>query len=419
MSVDTATPGPTREAERLPLLDVLRGVSLLGILLSNMGLFSGPWREAGYVGTPDSYVGSTVDALVLFFINGKSYLMFALLFGLGFELQLARAAAGDRNIGAMYMRRLLMLFVIGIVHAVFLWEGDIVAMYAVLGFGLLLIRSWPSRTLLAAALILFLVSPVTQWISYTHEFDSDSAETSAAATGTAVTAGSAAARAQAVYGQGRYSDMVAYRVQKLTQHTERLWLNQAPTALAVFIFGLYVGRRRLIESIRTHSARWRRRLPWILAAALAVNLIYVIAFMRDHTRFELASLTLGAPLLCVVYIVSLALLLERPRWRARFSPFAAAGRLSLTNYLAQSAVCTTFFYGYGFGLYGRLSTTATGLIALAIFASQVTLSSWWLRHFHFGPIEWLLRSFVYARWQILRKTVPVAYQNRGNVGTSR
>ena len=402
--------GPTGEQERLPLLDVLRGASILGILLNNMGAFSGPSRELGFVAASGTAMDSLSAALVLFFVNGKSYLLFALLFGLGFEMQLTRTTARGASILPGYSRRVLLLFLIGVAHAVFLWEGDILAMYATLGCGLLLIRTWPPRAILAAALVLFSLSPLTEWISYERTFD-DAAISSAAEF-----PGTPAERAQAVYSEGDYGDVIAYRLKKLPDYAVHLWLNQALSGFAVFVFGMYMGRRRILEDIANQAARWRARLPWVLGAALVVNVVYVISFRQGHVRSELLFLTLGGPLLCFVYVVGLGLLVGDAKWRMRLGTFAAVGRLSLTNYLMQSAICTTLFYGYGFGLYGQLGTAMTLLIGFAIFAMQMLLSSWWLKYFRLGPLEWLLRSFIYYRWQVLRRTVPPSHRTRKSIG---
>ena len=283
-------------------------------------------------------------------------------------------------------------------------------MYATLGCGLLLIRTWPPRAILAAALVLFSLSPLTEWISYERTFD-DAAISSAAEF-----PGTPAERAQAVYSEGDYGDVIAYRLKKLPDYAVHLWLNQALSGFAVFVFGMYMGRRRILEDIANQAARWRARLPWVLGAALVVNVVYVISFRQGHVRSELLFLTLGGPLLCFVYVVGLGLLVGDAKWRMRLGTFAAVGRLSLTNYLMQSAICTTLFYGYGFGLYGQLGTAMTLLIGFAIFAMQMLLSSWWLKYFRLGPLEWLLRSFIYYRWQVLRRTVPPSHRTRKSIG---
>ena len=390
---------PTAENERLPLLDVLRGVAILGILLVNIGMFSGPSREPGYVAVSGTTADVVVDTAVLFFVNGKSYLLFAFLFGLGFALQIERSSVRGSPISLPYLRRLALLFVIGMLHLVLLWEGDILAMYAVLGIGLVLIRKWSSRALLVAAMVLLMVSPVAEWLFYqhtSHVWGVGSPQASATET-------TPAQQAAAVYGHGRYLDLVAYRVERLPDYGARIWSNQGAGAFAGFLLGLYAGRRRFLQSISGQAARWRARMPWLVGAALATNLIYIVAFKQDHVRLEVLFLTIGGPLLCFLYVVGLGLLVNEPRWRSRLAPITAVGRLSLTNYLLQSVVCTTLFYGYGFGLYGHLSVVANFLIALGVFGLQILASIWWLKYFRFGPLEWLWRSFTYGRWQPLPK----------------
>jgi uncharacterized protein len=406
MTAQTALPAPTTEKERLPLLDVLRGFAIFAILFNNVGFFSGPSHEPGFVPTSQTTSDVAVDVLIGFFINGKSYLLFALLFGLGFAMQLNRAEARGTNILPTYTRRLTLLFAIGILHMVFLWDGDILAMYAILGFGLLLVRRWPSWSLLVGMAALLILSPVFQWAFYALNSSAENLG-NVLATGLSATHSSTPAdKALAVYGHGRYLDIVAYRLETLPDHVRRLLLNQSPSALAFFLFGLYAGRQRFHETVATHATRLRVWMPWVLAAALVVNLIYVVASMQGRVRLELIGLAVGGPLLCFVYVGSLMLLVEQPAWRVRLAPMAAVGRIALTNYLLQSVICTTIFYGYGFGLYGQIGTTTSFVIVWAIIACQLVLSTWWLRHFQFGPVEWLWRSLTYGRWQTLRKLVP-------------
>ena len=116
-----------------------------------------------------------------------------------------------------------------------------------------------------------------------------------------------------------------------------------------------------------------------------------------------AAVAIGGPLLCFAYASGLALLVAGQPWRQRLAPLGAAGRMALTNYLLQSLVCTTLFYGYGVGLLGRLGAAAGLALALALWAAQLGLSVLWLRHFRYGPAEWLWRSLTYLRAQPMRR----------------
>src|SRR5262249_18429776 len=111
----------------------------------------------------------------------------------------------------------------------------------------------------------------------------------------------------------------------------------------------------------------------------------------------------GGPLLCFAYASGLALLVARDSWRRRLAPLATAGRMALTNYLLQSLLCATLFYGYGAGLLGRFGAAAGGALTVAILAAELALSTLWLRHFSYGPAEWLWRSLTYLRAQPTRR----------------
>ena len=123
---------------------------------------------------------------------------------------------------------------------------------------------------------------------------------------------------------------------------------------------------------------------------------------------SLAGQTFGAPALALFYMASLTLLAERPVWRGRLAPLANAGRMALTNYLLQSLVCTILFYGYGFGLYGRIGAAGGIVLTAAIFLVQVALSTWWLGRFRFGPMEWLWRTLTYGKRQEMRTRLRIA-----------
>ncbi len=102
-------------------------------------------------------------------------------------------------------------------------------------------------------------------------------------------------------------------------------------------------------------------------------------------------------------MTSLALLFQRSEWQPRLMPLSYVGRMALTNYLLQTVVCTTLFYGYGFGLYGKIGIAGGIFLTVVIYALQIPLSKWWLTHFRFGPMEWLWRSATYLKLQPMKK----------------
>ena len=121
-----------------------------------------------------------------------------------------------------------------------------------------------------------------------------------------------------------------------------------------------------------------------------------------QTLLAVIGQTIGAPALAMSYVAVITLLVQHDAWRARLGPLAAVGRMALTNYLLQSLVATTIFYGYGFGLFGQIGPAVGILLTLAIFTAQIPLSVWWMGRFQFGPVEWLWRTLTYLRWQPIR-----------------
>jgi uncharacterized protein len=395
--------GPASEQERVVVLDVLRGLAVFGILTVNMMMFSAPARMPGYAPPPQSGVDNLIENLIAFFAVGKFYTLFSFLFGLGFALQLQRAAARGTPFLPIYARRLFLLLLIGLAHAVLLWDGDILGLYAVLGFLLLLFRHAAPRTLLMWAGVCVLLSIGLMWVGYRLQYGAGSMFSVPVSAGSPAIYASAVDEAIAIFGQGSYAEIVAYRLASLPRNALLLVLEQGPGAFAMFLFGLFVGRQRIFENATSHVPQIRKWLPVLLIGALVLNTGFVVGELREHVRLESVGLTLGAPLLCLSYIGGVILLVHRAEWQMRLRPVAAVGRMALTNYLLQSVICTTIFYGYGLALYGRTSATVGVLITLAIYPVQVAASSWWLKRFRFGPIEWMWRSLTYAQWQPLRR----------------
>ncbi len=391
MSASVAS-GPVGEGERIVLLDVLRGLAIFGILAVNVLVFSAPVRMPGFVRAEASALDEVVEAVLAAAFVGKFYTLFSLLFGVGFALQLQRAEARGDGFALRYARRLGVLFALGAAHAVLLWEGDILWLYALLGFVLLGVRGLGDRTVLALVGACLIASIgglwlADRWLLRTSDLSAD-----------------LLAEAIRIYGSGSYGEIIAHRLATLPRSLFELVLEQAPGALAMFLLGLYVGRNRLFESAGDFAQPMRGSFVALLLAAVAANAAFVYGELSGQSRFEVVGLALGGPLLCLVYVLAVARLLRARRWQARAWPVAAVGRTALTNYLLQSLICTSIFYGYGAGLYNRIGAAQAVALAVGIYGVQLAASAWWLAHFRFGPVEWLWRSLTYGRRQPLRRS---------------
>ena len=410
-------PGPTAPSERFVTVDILRGVAVLGILFVNMLWFSGPELYWGLLGERPWTGGAdrAADALIRFAAEGKFLTMFSFLFGLGMAIQMRRAEARGGDFPNLYRRRLALLLVIGLAHGLLLWHGDILTAYAVLGFVLLLFRDQRDITLLGGAaagilLPVILLGAFAALGALARASPDAGAEVAEQMGQRADEFAAAAASSLEAYGTGGYREALAQRARDFGFMWEHFlfWL---PPILGLFLLGLWAGRRGIPADPASHRPLLRSVALWGLGVGVLANAWYAWGTLQSATGvgLGLAGMTydlahgVGAPLMGLGYMAGLALLLERPGVRRLLDPFAAVGRMALTNYLAHSVLCTTLFYGYGLGLYGRVGPAAGLLVTLGIFALQLAWSPAWLRRFRYGPVEWLWRCATYWRLEPLRK----------------
>lgn len=405
--------GPVAPAERILAIDVVRGFALFGILLVNMAFFSRPLQSILLNETVWGPWDHATELVIRALAEGKFYVLFSLLFGLGMALQMERAAAAGRGFAGYAVRRLLVLLAIGVGHAVLLWYGDILTPYAVLGFLLLAFRGRRDRTILIWAGVIYLVPLViggvlTGLIELARLMPDSAAEIDKAFALQRAEFRVLAATALQNYGHGSWADALRQRLTDLSTSTWGYFFI-APVIAAMFLTGLVIGRRRILQAPEQHVQLLRTLAVVGIPVGLACNVGFATvtadaSLLELSGRWYLAYVlqAAGAPLLAGGYAAALVLLLRREAWSERLRPLAAVGRMALTNYLLQSIICTTLFYGYGFGLFGKVGPAAGAMLALVIYAAQVPVSAWWLARFRFGPAEWAWRTLTYGRWQPMR-----------------
>jgi len=391
---------PARLKERIEMIDILRGLSVLGILLVNMLSYSGYYHRVPY------HEMSTINRAALLFIKfvaqAKFYTLFSFLFGWGMSAQMERAAQRGARFAPLYVRRLLVLLLIGLVHAILVWDGDILVTYAVLGIPLLLFRKRSYRTLLVAAVICILIPVLLSTPGPAASFRRAYAEATEPLRQAMLEGYDAN-----VHAEGSYLELTVHRLKALRfGYTGAIYWGTH--IFGMFLLGLYAGRRRIFHNIPEHLPLFRKVLWWGLTVGLILNFVFVAATAAPDrvpsSCYELATRgarAVGGPALCLFYIAATVLLAQRQDWRERLSSLAPVGRMALSNYLLQSVVCTLIFYGYGMGLYGNLGPTITLVLTFTIYRIQVGLSNWWLARYRFGPAEWLWRSLTYGKLQPL------------------
>lgn len=395
--------GPIKQGDRIQVLDVLRGLAVGGILIGNLQWFSGygtlPPSLASLNPATDQLTRFMVHALV----EGKFYSIFSFLFGFGFALQIARAEERGDTEARLFKRRLLWLFVIGATHAFLLWAGDILSVYALMGFVLLLFRRKSDSSLLKWAAVL-LVVPVAFYLLFFVLF--------AAFAPPDVVAQINALQfemwnnAMQTLTNGSYTQI--FRDHNLNQLFGR-WMGlilqmRLPKILAMFLLGVYAYRIGVFQNPEKHRPLIRKVMIYGLGFGVISNVIFAL-FAKSEADFPptpagiigVAAYAYGVPALALGIAASLVTLWQTDTFRQVLALLAPVGQMALTNYLLQSVICVTLFYGYGFGLFGRFGAAGSTVIGVAIFASQIALSNIWLRFFRYGPMEWIWRQLTYFR----------------------
>lgn len=455
---------PVTERDRIVLLDCLRGLAIFGIAVVNIQFFAFPfayiihWDWGGV-----SFSEGVIRSALTFFAEYEFFSIFAILFGMGMALQNRRAQQTDRAFVGLYLRRLAVLLIFGLAHAMFLWYGDILVLYALMAFIALWCRNLSRRTLLIAAAILFFVPVVVQvylvmqdpqadqrrgiWDQFTvsleaqvqeqadggggHPSTSSAPSPASSPAGTESNGGNAIsdsdktvktllqivhflADEERIYRSGTMGEKILHRSvfffigSSYVAATSMGW-----RALAMMLLGIYIVKRGWFDGSDRHRNVYRRFVVIGLVLGILLHLIGLICqIIYPYTAWRVAlrtiSIYLGSFPMCLAYMGLVALLWQQPRWCRRLKPLAAVGRMALTNYLAQSFLFGLIFYGYGLGWFGRIDLLSAELIVLVILVFQVLSSSFWVRYFQYGPLEWLWRVLTYLR------ILPILSRHRAN-----
>ena len=381
----TPSAGSGRDRQRQTFPDQLRGLALLGIVVVNA-----PFMAIGIDGFNEGSTSTPLDRMAAFgttlIAEGKFYILFSFLFGYSANFIIK---AGDPASRRRWKRRLAGLAVIGLAHAIFLFVGDILFAYAVLGSGLMLMFNRQDRTVLVTAVIsalagiLWLALLVLLSAMIPEEVASDPTLDSL---DVALASGSFLGAAEA-------------RLEALPLILLTLGSLQWPLAFASFCIGLVAGRHRFLADLGEKRPIWRRMAVGGLAIGLPIQLAATWLLYRDGfaiaTGFEsmlgLAVIVATAPILSAGYLGALALLsLNFPRVLATIQD---SGRTSLTIYIGESLILSALFCGWGFGLFGQLGAAAVTGVAILTWVLLVITMHFWLRRFRQGPLEALM-----TRW---------------------
>ncbi|TWT04873.1 DUF418 domain-containing protein [Planomicrobium sp. CPCC 101079] len=378
---------PVALNERVEAIDMMRGFSLLGILIINMLTFHSP---LSYV-NPYTYYTRPYDAEIYgfidIFIQASFYPLFSMLFGYGLAMQFLKAQEKKQAFAPLAARRLLVLLGIGILHAFLLWYGDILITYAIIGLLLIGMLHLPSKLLVGLAALIYTVPHA---LILALMFIAVSVNPNYYAGIQAVQSSIDA------YANGTFIDIFGQRLSDWVYSNNPFnFIVLIATILPFMMVGAAAAKWRLIERAKQY------RKVWILLALVPLIIGLLLKATPQLVDKNLAFIYLqdifGGPLVATGYAAIIALLAQNSSFRKLLRPLGQVGRMSLTVYIMQSLIATFIFYSYGFGLYGKVDLLTGTLIALGIFAIQLIFAELWLSKFNQGPLEKIWRRWTYGK----------------------
>jgi len=367
---------------RFKIIDTIRGLALFGILLVNMKSFqSSEFIDTmfGKTSYKDDFDQGLYYILQLF-IQMKFYPMFSFLFGLGFYLFMIKSTLSN------FVSRTLFLFLIGMIHLIFIWYGDILHVYAITSVFLIFFHKLSSKTVAIWSISLLFAYHLFLFMTIFVP----------ASTIPTANQSQVALEYIQMYKEAPYFEWVLFRFNiEVLPVLQQLPIVMIPV-LGWFLLGLFAGKEKLYERNHTNIVRmknWWKISLFLGLITVCLNGLALLTKFDDSIAYFLTSLS--GLFLAVFYLTTSYLFSSRTFFKKILSPFQYVGRMSLTNYLAQSVI-VIFFFRF-FQLYNTLTLTEGLLISVAIFFIQLCFSYLWLLYFHYGPVEWIWRSFTYQK----------------------
>ena len=330
------------------------------------------------------------DLLAAGLLEFKAFTLFSFLFGMGVCIQVDRAEQRHLDSGRFLFRRFAVLFGLGLLHGVFLSNGDILCLYAACGLLMLPMTKFKSATLISIAILAIAVSSAP---IYGSIFPTEGAMRADATAATHI------------YGQGSFMEILKFRWHETRHLIGPLLVNCLPRTLGLMLLGIVAWRSDIVRRSGRH-----RHLLWkiaivggLLGAAGTAYLMISASSGTPATAWGPLFETFACLSLASAYAAMIVLWADSDGGSRLKQMLGAAGQMALSNYLMQSVIFGLIFYGYGFGLLGQLGSASVAGMGVIVYVLQLAFSRAWLRKFRFGPFEWLWRSLTYGhRQQISR-----------------
>jgi len=405
---------PVRDQQRIWLMDALRGFAILGIFIANLKGFTFYDPHGNNSGKYFTSFDRQFDFLETMFVEGKFYSIFSFLFGWGIALQLARTKSIGAKPLSFVIRRLLIMSLLGLAHLILIWIGDIVLFYSLVGFVLLLMRNWPTKTLFITAIILLLSPILLYWLKMEYKWANAPAQF---LIDKALILDKHVNNIQSnedfykmIHNLDVWSNIKLNVIGAFFRYNDLFFQSRISKVLGMFILGYLMGRNDRYKQIISNT-----RLLWKIAIpCLIIGITANYFFARFHEQggyyqltktglYQTIAYALGVAPLAISYICLIFLLAKTKAGEKILKTIQPVGKMAFSNYITHSIIGTVVFTGIGLGLDRQVGPVYYTLFALIVFAIQILISRWWLSHFQFGPVEWLWRSATYGKRQSMRK----------------
>ncbi|MGD6833783.1 DUF418 domain-containing protein [Sutcliffiella halmapala] len=388
---------PIQEKDRIIALDIIRGLAILGIFLVNMPSFFSPMlyvdQRTYWTDRLDIWTVNFVDIVA----QASFYTLFSFLFGYGFIIFMDRLKEKNLSVPKYFSRRLLVLLAIGCIHAFLIWHGDILITYAITGFLLLLMRNLTSKAMVWTGMLLIAIPTflLTLLTLLSMMMMDGGFNVYKGYHGTVL-------QSLEVYANGTFMEITRQRME------DWAFVNIANSVfiilsiLPLFLFGAAAAKAKWLQKVEDKLGFFKKL--WVLTLVLTLVFKLLPYYAGKNLAVDYLQDSIGGPASAVFYFLTIVLATRKGIVLKLLSPLRYVGKMSLTNYLFQSVLCTFIFYSYGLGLYGSFRPFQGLLLVIAVYAVQILLSKVWLSRFHYGPMEWLWRMGTYGRRSPLRKS---------------
>jgi uncharacterized protein len=378
---------PLQKSTRIEVIDALRGFAILSImLLHNIEHFD-LYHFPDYLPTLVKSIDSVIWNSLFFIFGGKSYAIFALLFGLTFYIQFNNRQKTGQDFSGRFLWRLFILLIFGIINSVF-FEGDILAFYAIIGVVLIPFRKFRTSVLFGIA-ITFMIQPL-EWGKFFYILSTpdyvDPVKLS----------DQYFARIGEYLGNGSFWDVAKGNLTNGRTAVVYWSLENGRffQTASLFLFGMLLGRQYLFETSEKNTSFWKRAL--IISAITFVPLFFLKRAIPEiidravlHGPLNLIINTWANFAFMTVLVAAFVLLYQKRTFQIFFTKLQPLGRMSLSNYVMQSIVGSLVYYGFGLGLYLYTGASLSLIIGIVLAVLQTVFSKWWLSKYNHGPLEFL------------------------------